>query len=279
MSDAGSDPQRDPESARPPRWIVFTDLDGTLLDADSYDWSPARPALARLHQAGIPLVPASSKTLAELHSLRLEIGLDGPLIGENGCALWLPADWTGDRAGIERSGPGYEEIRAVLAQLRAAGFAFRGFADLSVEEVSAATGLAPAAARLAMRREASEPLRWLGDDSALQAFGHALAGHGLRLLPGGRFLHVMGGCDKATAMRRLCAAYALRQGRAVRCIALGDSPNDAEMLAAADVPIIVRRPDGSALPLPVRADAVVSEAPGPEGWNQALSGVLERIED
>lgn len=31
-----------------PPLLVFTDLDGTLLDHESYDWSPARPALNRL---------------------------------------------------------------------------------------------------------------------------------------------------------------------------------------------------------------------------------------
>jgi mannosyl-3-phosphoglycerate phosphatase len=268
-----------PKSGRSSRWIVFTDLDGTLLDHDSYDWSPARPALDRLRRAAIPLVPASSKTLAELERLRLDIGLDGPAIGENGCALWLPGDWLDGPARVERFGPDYAEIRAVLAQLRDADFDFFGFADMNAEEVAAVTGLTPADARLAMRREASEPLQWRGDDRALSNFRNALAKRGLRLLLGGRFLHVMGACDKASAMRRLCDRYAVRHGCPVRCIALGDSPNDAEMLAAADVPIVIRRPDGSALSLPTRKDAIISEVPGPEGWNQALSGVLDRIED
>lgn len=267
------------ESGRLLRWIVFTDLDGTLLDHDSYDWSPARPALERLRSAAIPLVPASSKTLAELEQLRSDIGLNGPVIGENGCVLWLPGDWLDGPARVEHFGPGYAEIRAVLAQLREAGFDFRGFADMNAGEVAAATGLAPRAAGLAMRREASEPLQWLGGDSDLPRFRAALAERGLRLLLGGRFLHVMGDCDKASAMRQLCDRYAARQGCTVRCVALGDSPNDAEMLAAADVPIIIRRPDGSALSLPAREDVIISEAPGPEGWNQALSGVLDRIED
>src|SRR5690554_8055371 len=35
------------------RLIVFTDLDGTLLDHDSYGWRAAKPAMARLRLNGI----------------------------------------------------------------------------------------------------------------------------------------------------------------------------------------------------------------------------------
>lgn len=34
--------------------LVFSDLDGTLLDSHSYDWQPAAPWLSRLHEANIP---------------------------------------------------------------------------------------------------------------------------------------------------------------------------------------------------------------------------------
>jgi predicted mannosyl-3-phosphoglycerate phosphatase (HAD superfamily) len=36
---------------------VFTDLDGTLLDARTYAWEAARPAINRLRERKIPWVP------------------------------------------------------------------------------------------------------------------------------------------------------------------------------------------------------------------------------
>ena len=48
------------------RLLVVTDLDGTLLDHDTYDWEPARPAIEELKQRAFPLVLNSSKTIAEL---------------------------------------------------------------------------------------------------------------------------------------------------------------------------------------------------------------------
>ncbi len=37
-----------------PHLIVFTDLDGTLLDHHSYSWRAASPAMAKLAANGIP---------------------------------------------------------------------------------------------------------------------------------------------------------------------------------------------------------------------------------
>ena len=48
---------------------IFTDLDGTLLDHDTYSWAPAAPAIERIKKLGIPLIAISSKTLAELSHL------------------------------------------------------------------------------------------------------------------------------------------------------------------------------------------------------------------
>ena len=44
------------------RWLVFTDLDGTLLDED-YGWAAARPAVEALQAASIPIILNSSKTV------------------------------------------------------------------------------------------------------------------------------------------------------------------------------------------------------------------------
>ncbi len=53
--------------------IVFSDLDGTLLDHRTYDYTPALPALASLQEKQIPLVFCTSKTAAEIMPFRTEI--------------------------------------------------------------------------------------------------------------------------------------------------------------------------------------------------------------
>ena len=53
--------------------LVFTDLDGSLLDHDHYGYRDAQPQLGQLQSLNIPVIPASSKTRAEIERLRSEL--------------------------------------------------------------------------------------------------------------------------------------------------------------------------------------------------------------
>jgi len=70
--------------------IVFSDLDGTLLDHRTYDYSPALPALAKLQEKQIPLVFCTRKTAAEMIPFRKEIKNKDPFIVENGGGIYIP---------------------------------------------------------------------------------------------------------------------------------------------------------------------------------------------
>ena len=43
------------------RYVIFTDLDGTLLDADTYSWAAATPALEALRASGILFLRKGSR--------------------------------------------------------------------------------------------------------------------------------------------------------------------------------------------------------------------------
>ena len=90
------------------RHILFTDLDGTLLDHRTYLPGPALEALRDLQSHGVPVVAATSKTAAELRVLAPELGLTDGWIAENGGAIAF--------AGKEREfGRPYETVRRELA--------------------------------------------------------------------------------------------------------------------------------------------------------------------
>jgi mannosyl-3-phosphoglycerate phosphatase len=128
------------------RYIFFTDLDGCLLDSATYSFEEARPALDALRSVNIPV-----KTRAEIEPLRQRLDHHDPFIVENGAAIFVPLD-TFDFP-LERSrrrssyhiielGTPYALLRDVLKQIEdAVDTPLRGFGDLSLDDVMAATGL------------------------------------------------------------------------------------------------------------------------------------------
>jgi mannosyl-3-phosphoglycerate phosphatase len=235
-----------------PPLIVFTDLDGTLLDHESYSFDPARPALDRLALAGIPLILASSKTAAEIDAVRRAVGCsDYPAIVENGAGL----------------------LDQVSPYLRAY---FVGFSDLGVTGVARVTRLPPDNAALAAKRQFSEPGLWHGGPEDLYEFLHALERLGVVARRGGRFLTLSFGRSKADRMDEIAARY----GNPPR-LALGDAPNDREMIETADHGVIVANPHGAPLP-PLSGEKAGriqrTTAPGPEGWNTAVLELLDTLD-
>ena len=249
--------------------VVFTDLDGTLLDEVTFSCSAALPVLRALGAAGIPVVPVTSKTAAEVRHLRSSLDLGGPYVVENGAAAFLPLEGGGERRVVWS--PGRPHLSSFLDRHRRE-FDLRCFSDMSVAEVAARTGLAPEAARRAKLREYTEPFL-LGAGNRLGELEERAREEDLRIEAGGLFLHLSAPHDKGSAVRWLLQELE-GQGSTVRSIGLGDSPNDLSLLRSVDEPITVPRPDGRHLPW--RFDRAVRRAPfpGSRGWSAAVQEAL-----
>lgn len=264
----------------PDRHLVFTDLDGTLLDHYSYSFKPALPLLHHLQRKGIPVIPVSSKTRAELEPIMAALGEAGPFIVENGAAVCIPRGYFERQpAGTKVSGDYWvralaeprERWIALLATL-AAEFpgAFDTFSNMGTRGIAAVTGLGVAQAELANRREFSEPVRWLADERQRTAFIARLEQAGARVQAGGRFIAVSGAFDKGEALRWLREQYA-GQGRVASVVALGDSDNDIPMLEAADTAVLVRSPERDYPALARTGGVVRTVGHGPVGWAEGIT--------
>jgi mannosyl-3-phosphoglycerate phosphatase len=273
------------------RLLVFTDLDGSLLDHDDYSFAAAQPALDLLRHRQIPLIPTTSKTLAEMQALQSALRNTHPFIVENGSAICIPRDYFVEpkhaaSAHAEyahdyrllRLAPPYAQVIAVLRKLRADhGFHFRGFNDMSAAEVARDTGLSVDDAARARERLCTEPLLWRDDKAAFEQFSTELAAAGFRLLRGGRYWHVLSNADKAAAMRQLTALYEAADHCVYTTVALGDSPNDIAMLNAADIAVVIRQKNGSAMNFDSHKHCIITEQAGPAGWNEAMIRILHEL--
>lgn len=268
--------------------LVFTDLDGTLLNHDDYSWQAAAPALEELRRRGIPVILVSSKTDQEMLALRRELGNEDPLVCENGSLILIPEallEPLGVDADERSISDGYyydyrgvarEQILQVLNDLKS-DYRFTGFAWMTTEEIAQYTNLSEQTAELAGERKASEPIIWRDEAEELEAFQAELANNKLRLLKGGRFYHVMGQCDKGDAVRSLQKRYEHYFRARPYTIALGDSPNDLDMLRQVDVPVIIPHKDGTHLKHEMLKNVVIAPKEGSEGWNASILALIEQL--
>jgi len=267
--------------------VVFTDLDGTLLDSNTYTFEAAREALTELRARNIPLVLVSSKTRAEIEPIRLQLHNNHPFIVENGGAVVIPANYfpfpltkaiRRDTYQIVEFGTAYPLLRQALKGIQEElGRELRGYGDMSLDEIVALTGLSREDARLSKQREYDEPFVMEGVECPENRLIEAVKKHELRYTRGDRFSHLMGPHDKGKAVRYLIDCYRRKTGLGngtLMTVAIGNSLNDLAMLESVDHPIIVQLADGSYDQAIAVAHISKAPGPGPTGWNIAVLALL-----
>lgn len=265
------------------RAILFTDLDGSLLDLHSYSFAAAGAALAEVRARRLPLIFCSSKTRAEQQVYQQAIGIREPFIVENGGAIFIPQNYFSFPIGatthqdgfvVIEFGVGAQRIRRELQRLKGElCLSFRGYAEMSLAELSQLTGLDAAAAARARQRQYSETLSGALTAEETAKLAAALQQVGLGVTRGSRFLTVAAAqTDKGVAVRQLTALFR-RQFGDLLTIAIGDGLNDAPMLAAVELPYLLKQSDG---------DWAAVDAPnlqrvdgsGAVGWNAVVLALL-----
>ncbi len=265
--------------------LIFTDLDGTLLDHHSYQTKAADSTIALLKANNIPIIPNTSKTCAELLLIRKELQLDTPFIIENGAAVYIPVDHFKIQPEGTTLQDGFwiksfsqeKDFWLSLLTLKAKQFStdFCGFSQMSVEQLADLTGLNLSDAALAKKRQYGEPVNWLGSEQTKSDFIKHMHSLGANVLEGGRFLHISGNCDKGQAQTWLAQQYKINQPDfTFTTIALGDSHNDIAMLEAADIAVLVRSPAHDFPVLEKETDSYKSREYGPAGWAECLQKII-----
>jgi mannosyl-3-phosphoglycerate phosphatase len=262
--------------------LIFSDLDGTLLDHGDYSHAAAGAGLEAVRRRRIPLIFTTSKTRPEIERLQAELRIREPFIPENGAAVFFPEGYRGFKIArgqrqsgytVIRLGEPYEEIRRFAAAM-AARFNLKTFGDMSVAEIALHTGLSSEQAALAKRREFTEP--FLAEpETDVGELTRIAASQGLKVTAGGRFFHLIGARqDKGVAVRRCVEVFDRNTGGGIVTVGLGDSENDVPMLASVDIPVLLPRADGAYQDCDVPG-LLRAGHPGSRGWNEAVLNVLD----
>lgn len=274
------------------KYLVSTDVDGTLIDHHSYSYQAALPALRLCARLGVPVILNTSKTYQETVGLQRELGLTAPVIVENGSGLILPTENQPElppflpednSANCRLFGAMRSDLLAFIEGVRASyHWRFEGFNDWSVGELANLTGLEFADAERAKAKQFSEPFLWYDSDQSFKAFIGLVEQSGFQVLTGGRFHHLQGVTDKAKPLAWLLKSYgngfaelASDQPSSPTLICLGDSQNDVAMLNFADVAVCVRSPVTDYPKLTTAKTTIYTEAYGPAGWAEAIVSLLD----
>ncbi|MFV0576347.1 MAG: HAD-IIB family hydrolase [Vibrio sp.] len=294
--------------------VIFTDLDGTLIDHDTYCFADAQPALQQLKRLQIDVIPTTSKTFAELVELRQKLELDSPFIVENGAAIFVPKvainslpesigtfqesfekfqvnqpdlarkplKAVGDFWCIELTEPRLNWVSCFDQAKQDFPHCFKLLSEMEVGEVAELTGLDLDSARLAIQRDYGEAVLWLGDKYQRAKFAQYLHNQQIELQQGGRFIHAsstkLGRAQKGHALHVLMALYQQQDpSRSFFSIALGDSENDISMLDQADIAVRIRSKyhDFPKLKMNEQKQGICdSQAYGPAGWAECVTQIL-----
>jgi mannosyl-3-phosphoglycerate phosphatase len=273
--------------------VIFTDLDGTLLDYHTYSYEKALPALRHVREKGIPLIICSSKTRAEIEFYQKKLRNRHPFIAENGGAVFIPQHYfkklpaslsKRNCYAVKELGAPYHVLRKKLKEI-AGRFkqGVKGFGDMSAHEIHTRYGLSLQEARLSKKREYDEPFNFvtMPDEKIVRGMEKEFAKAGLRMVKGGRLFHLMGQNDKGKAVRWLRKMYEKGWNKKTIFIGIGDSWNDLPLLLEVDLPVVVRLYTGR------HEEGVVSELKeplltrgiGPAGWNEGVLQILRTREE
>jgi len=258
------------------KFIIFSDLDGTLLD-DNYSFEGAKPGLEILKSKKIPLIFCSAKTKSEQLLIRSKMNISDPFIVENGSAIYIPVsefeegDKNPENEKIKGAlevivlGVRVEEIQKEIENLRKENYILY-YGIMSAKEVSEITGLTIEDAKRAKDREFGETIV-KADKTALNELQKKY-----NVVSGGRFIQVFGkGADKGKAVKILTEMYQKKFGD-IFSIGIGNGPNDEPMLDAVMQPALVKNINGTFPDINVKEVKKLfkSEKPGPEGWTEVI---------
>ena len=275
-----------------PRHLIFSALEGALVDPLTNSFSGAEEALSDLERRKIAYVLLTSRTREEVDPIRRKLGHNHPFVTENGGGIFFPDGYfslpipgavrTARYLSIGQGRP-YKEVCEALDEIAeecAVGVA--GFHHMTLREIADNTGLRPREAELARAREFDEPFYFTSaSEKAIARFVEAARARGFDTRRGPTFWHLSAGCDAALAVRTLAQLFREATHIKLRLVGIGGGEQDLPWLLAVDQAVLL--PDSRvAGKAPVRTQETPSRArsivmgdePGAIGWNKAVLNII-----
>jgi len=208
--------------------VIFTDLDGTLLD-DNYSFNDALEALSLIKSKEIPLVLCSSKSKLEMEYWQDQLGINDPLIVENGGAVFLNGEFGSNE--VIKLGTSIKELKDMLIKIsKECDSKIKLFSEMSLQKIIDHTGLPIDQARMAKVKNYTEA--FIVERGSVEKIKDMIEKKGYNYTRAKRFHYIMKGNDKGKAVKILIDKFKSKCD--IVSVGLGDNENDKPMLKVVD---------------------------------------------
>ena len=258
--------------------LIFTDLDGTLLDRDTFEFKKISNYIKDIILKGIIIIPNSSKTREEIDIFNKELKENLPFIVENGAAIY-------NLNAINSSFP--EKISlsrecAEILEIFESKISYKlkkkckFVNNLTFDEQIKKFGLPKEKLKYAMNREYTIPLIFDGSKNEKIDLFKSVRKVGLSLQEGGRIINLCDKTSKAQAMKMVVKIFKKIIKEKLITLGIGDNFNDLEMIKNSDIPCLVFNDKFKLEKININ-NCLVSKSPAPDGWVEVVKLALDKI--
>ena len=266
--------------------IFFSDIDGTLINNNSFSYGKNIETIKELLQANHYVIFNSSKTFAEIDYILKSENLSIPFICETGGAVYCPRGFFGES---ENKRGDYDvifesakisdfskKIEPILSSEFKNEILF--FNDMSIKMKERFSGLFDKDLERASRRDFSILFKWHAGDEKLNKLRDMLEDFNLTIIKGGRFFHICSNFNKYSAMKFILTKISHNSPEQIyKTVGIGDSSNDIEMLNKTDYKCVVQSINNTSLIAGLTSkDFILSTTRAPEGWQECIDNVFDR---
>jgi mannosyl-3-phosphoglycerate phosphatase len=269
--------------------VIFTDLDASLLDYDTYEFGEIKNFVINLIENGIFIIPVTSKTKNETLKFLKSLPRYESFAIENGGAVYLIDEYekyTEEKLEIESDngllkkvlGTKIDILKDFLKEFsEKENLMIKTIFDFSVSELSFMLNLSAKDLIDTLDREYDIPFIIENPikDKIEKLIENANKKR-YKIHIGGRFYHISGNYNKGDAVRFLEDIYKNRFGD-IMTIGIGDSLNDLSLLESVEIPILIRKKDFTICEEIKEkiSNLYITNKPAPLGWQEGVEKVLK----
>ena len=259
--------------------FIFTDLDGTLLDSETFSFNNAKKFINEIAELGIKIIPNSSKTSKEIDNFCTEANIDKTFISENGseiCGLNILDKSLPKKYILSRK---KEEILKIFQESVETKVKNKCLilSEQSLEKQKRILGLSSDQVKVALNRNYSIPIIFNGNYKEKINLIEQIKYLGLNIQFGGRVLNLGDNVDKGISMNILLDLLKKINTNKVITIGIGDNQNDLEMLHLSDYPCLILN-QNNILKKNMKKKYITSKKPSPLSWIDVVKKSLKKID-